>query len=80
MTVEQKTIGIVGARGHTGSELIKLVAAHPQLHLSFVSSRELAGQRVAEHNDAYQGQLRYENLDAAAVAAKAADVVILALP
>ncbi|TQU47707.1 N-acetyl-gamma-glutamyl-phosphate reductase, partial [Xanthomonas perforans] len=48
MTVEQKTIGIVGARGHTGSELIKLVAAHPQLHLSFVSSRELAGQRVAE--------------------------------
>ncbi|MCF5974910.1 NAD(P)-binding domain-containing protein, partial [Xanthomonas perforans] len=53
---------------------------HPQLHLSFVSSRELAGQRVAEHNDAYQGQLRYENLDAAAVAAKAADVVILALP
>lgn len=55
MTVQPKTIGIVGARGHTGSELIKLVAAHPQLHLSFVSSRELAGQRVAEHNDAYQG-------------------------
>lgn len=80
MTVQPKTIGIVGARGHTGSELIKLVAAHPQLHLSFVSSRELAGQRVAEHNDAYQGQLRYENLDADAVAVKAADVVILALP
>ncbi|MCL1550094.1 N-acetyl-gamma-glutamyl-phosphate reductase [Xanthomonas nasturtii] len=74
------TIGIVGARGHTGSELIKLVQAHPHLQLVFVSSRELGGQRVAEHNQSYEGELHYESLDAEAVAAKAADVVILALP
>ncbi len=74
------TLGIVGARGHTGTELIKLVAAHPQLQLLFVSSRELDGQRVSEHNAAYQGDLRFENLDADAVAAKGADAVILALP
>jgi len=74
------TVGIVGARGHTGAELIRLIAAHPQLALAFVSSRELDGQRVAEHNDAYAGELRYENLDPAAVAAKGADAVILALP
>ncbi|UUE97884.1 N-acetyl-gamma-glutamyl-phosphate reductase [Xanthomonas hortorum pv. pelargonii] len=80
MTVQTTTIGIIGARGHTGSELIKLVAAHPHLRLVFVSSRELAGQPVADYNDAYQGELRYESLDADAVAAKAADVVILALP
>ncbi|ACD58621.1 N-acetyl-gamma-glutamyl-phosphate reductase [Xanthomonas oryzae pv. oryzae PXO99A] len=35
---------------------------------------------MAEHNQAYQAELRYESLDANAVAAKAADVVILALP
>lgn len=80
MTVQTTTIGIVGARGHTGSELIKLVTAHPHLQLVFVSSRELAGQPVADHNAAYRGELRYESLDADAVAAKAADVVILALP
>ncbi|WP_305805453.1 N-acetyl-gamma-glutamyl-phosphate reductase [Stenotrophomonas sp. YIM B06876] len=74
------TVGIVGARGHTGAELIRLIAAHPRIELAFVSSRELAGQRVAEHSDAYQGELRYENLDAGAVAAKGADAVILALP
>lgn len=74
------TVGIVGARGHTGSELIRLIAGHPQIELAFVSSRELAGQRVADHSDAYQGELRYENLDADAVAAKGADAVILALP
>ena len=45
MTV--KKIGIVGARGHVGAELIKLVAAHPGFELAYVSSRELDGQRVA---------------------------------
>ncbi len=76
----KKTLGIVGARGHTGAELIRLVARHPGLELAFVSSRELDGQRVADHNDAYAGELRYENLDPAAAAAKGADAVVLALP
>src|SRR5690606_13765045 len=74
------TLGIVGARGHTGSELIRLVAAHPHFELAFVSSRELDGLRVAEHSDAYAGELRFEALDPAAVAAKGADAVVLALP
>ena len=80
MTSPVFTVGIVGARGHTGTELIKLIAAHPQLQLTFVSSRELDGQPVREHNAAYAGALRFENLDADAVAAKGADAVILALP
>lgn len=80
MTSPVFTVGIVGARGHTGTELIKLIAAHPQLQLAFVSSRELDGQPVREHNAAYAGALRFENLDADAVAAKGADAVILALP
>jgi N-acetyl-gamma-glutamyl-phosphate reductase len=74
------SVGIVGARGYTGSELIRLLAAHPHIELAFVSSRELAGQRVADHNDAYSGELRYESLDADAVAAKGVDAVVLALP
>ena len=76
----RKAIGIVGARGHTGTELIRLVAAHPQLELAFVSSRELDGQPVADHVDAFHGPLRYQSLDPAAVAARGADVVVLALP
>ena len=80
MTQQKKSIGLVGARGHTGAELIRLIAAHPALELGFVSSRGLDGQRVSEHSDAYAGELRYENLDPAAVAAKRVDVVILALP
>lgn len=80
MTDKKFSLGIVGARGYTGTELIKLVAAHPNIELAFVSSRELAGQRVVDHNDAYTGGLRYESLDADAVAAKGVDAVVLALP
>ncbi|GAB3036685.1 N-acetyl-gamma-glutamyl-phosphate reductase [Oleiagrimonas citrea] len=75
-----RSVGLVGARGHTGAELIRLIAGHPHLRLDFVSSRELDGQRVADHQPDYQGDLVYENLDPAAVATKGCDVVILALP
>lgn len=75
-----RRIGLVGARGHTGVELIRLIAAHPQLELDFVVSRELAGTPVSAQVAEYAGDLNYERLDAEQVAARGADVVILALP
>ena len=78
--MNKKTVGIVGARGHTGAELIRLIARHPQLELAFVSSRELAGQLVSDHIEGFAGTLRYENLAHEEVATRAADAVILALP
>ncbi|MBV7475462.1 N-acetyl-gamma-glutamyl-phosphate reductase [Pseudoxanthomonas sp. PXM05] len=75
-----KTVGIVGARGHTGAELIKLIARHPQLELAFVSSRELDGQKVSDHIADFAGELRYENLSHEQVGGRGADAVILALP
>ena len=75
-----KTVGIIGARGHTGAELIKLIDRHPHLELAFVSSRELAGQKVSDHIAGFSGDLRYENLGHEQVGAKGADAIILALP
>lgn len=75
-----KTVGLVGARGHTGAELIRLIARHPQLELAFVSSRELSGQLVSAHIDGFAGELRYENLGHEQVAVRGVDAVILALP
>jgi len=74
------SLGIVGARGHTGNELITLLAKHPHIELCFVSSRELAGQLVAAHHNVDIGGLYYEQLNPQAVVEKKADVVILALP
>ena len=76
----RKTLGIIGARGHTGAELIRLAARHPSLDLAFVSSRGLDGERVRDHVDAFDGDLRYENLDAETAAKRGADAVVLALP
>lgn len=73
-------IGLVGARGYTGAELIKLLAAHPRFELAFVTSRELDGQRVADHDDGFVGELRYCNPAHEALPALGADAVVLALP
>ena len=75
-----RRVGLVGARGHTGAELIRLIASHPELELDFVVSRELAGQRVSSQVPQFSGALTYERLDAGQVAQRKADVVILALP
>ncbi|HKT29011.1 N-acetyl-gamma-glutamyl-phosphate reductase [Dyella sp.] len=80
MATSEKRIGIVGARGHTGAELIRLVAAHPSLDLAYVSSRELNGQRVEDHVEAYKGELRYSSPAHEELPSLDADVVVLALP
>ncbi|MBW8312776.1 MAG: N-acetyl-gamma-glutamyl-phosphate reductase [Rhizobium sp.] len=77
---ERISLGLVGARGYVGAELIRLVAAHPRFELAFVSSRERDGQRLAEHEPAYTGELRYTNLDATAAAGQGTDALVLALP
>ncbi len=75
-----KRIGLVGARGYVGSELIRLLSAHPGFEIAFVSSRERDGQNLSDHEPAFTGGLRYTALDAAAVAASGVDAVVLGLP
>ena len=74
------TIGIVGARGHVGAELIRLLAGHACFELAFVSSRELDGQRVGDHIDEYRGELRYSAPEHEDLPRLGADAVVLALP
>ena len=57
-TVEKK-IGIIGARGYTGRELIRLIDNHPSLKLTHVSSRELAGQKCDYYS---KSNVTYSNL------------------
>lgn len=80
MSADPIRLGIVGARGHVGAELIRLVAAHPRFELAFVSSRALEGERVAEHNPAYGGGLRYSSPAFGELPQLGAEAVVLALP
>lgn len=73
MTDSHKRVGLVGARGHVGTELIALLLRHPGLTLAYAASRALAGKRLAEG-------LHFEDLDAEQAAERDVDAVVLALP
>ena len=80
MSTEIVRVGIVGARGHVGAELIRLFAAHPRFELTYVGSRELDGQRLSDYIDAYTGELRYSSPANDALPSLGAGAVVLALP
>ncbi|MEY8759144.1 N-acetyl-gamma-glutamyl-phosphate reductase [Chryseobacterium tongliaoense] len=44
----KKTAGIVGANGYTGSELVRLLAFHPNVSLSFLYSRSNSGTNISD--------------------------------
>jgi N-acetyl-gamma-glutamyl-phosphate reductase len=73
-------VGLVGARGYVGSELIRLIATHPVFELNFVASREREGQALSEHEPTAPGALRYINPTVAEAAALGVDALVLALP
>lgn len=68
-------VGIVGARGHTGAELVSLIRGHPSLDLAFAGSRELAGQPVPG-----QEATRYEAIGPDELSTRDLGAVFLALP
>jgi len=73
-------VGLVGARGHTGRELIRLIAGHPELMLAYAVSREWAGRPVSEIAPEDQDECIFEALAPEEAAQRRADVVILAAP
>jgi len=73
------SVGIVGARGYAGAELIGLVTEHPGLELLFASSRRLAGEPIAGRPGGGT-EMSYVDLSPTEVARSGADVIVLALP
>lgn len=73
-------VGLVGARGHTGRELIRLISGHPELMLAYAVSREWAGRPVSDIAPEDKDECVFEALTPEEAAKRRADVVILALP
>ena len=44
----KKSVGIIGANGYTGSELVRLLAFHPNIELKFLFSRSNSGVKISE--------------------------------
>jgi N-acetyl-gamma-glutamyl-phosphate reductase len=74
-------VGIVGASGYAGAELLRLAAAHPDLEVAFATGDTQAGTRVADlypSLGASYPDLVFSAYDPAVCAGL--DVVFLALP
>ncbi len=79
-----KKVAIVGASGYSGEELVRLLLNHPHAELSAVTSRQYAGQTLAQifprfANHPRAKALRFSEPNAELLA-KQADIVFLALP
>ncbi|MFC0345476.1 N-acetyl-gamma-glutamyl-phosphate reductase [Epilithonimonas hispanica] len=44
----KKSVGIIGANGYTGSELVRLLAFHPNIELKFLYSRSNSGVKISD--------------------------------
>lgn len=74
-------VALIGARGHTGKNLVSLIGNHPYFEIAHVSSRELKGQKLADYDKA---EIIYENLQIEDIkrleSQKEIDFWVMALP
>ena len=78
---DSRTINLVGWRGYTGSELLGLVAGHPQMKLGIASSRSEDGQTLSSACASWPEDGRtFTRLEPDGVSGYPADAWVLALP
>ena len=72
--------GIVGGTGYTGVELLRLLAGHPEVELSVITSRSEAGRDVADLFPNLRGYLDVRFTEPDIGALTVCDVVFFATP
>src|SRR5512138_1147783 len=82
--MSKKHVAIVGASGYSGEELVRLLLSHPHIELTAVTSRQYAGQTLAQVFPKFAHHPRARTLHfsepKAELLARQAQVVFLALP
>ena len=82
--MKTKKIAVIGASGYSGEELVRLLLQHPHAELVAVTSRQNAGQTLAQVFPKFASHPKSKTLrfsePKAELLAKQADVVFLALP
>ena len=74
-------VGVIGGTGYAGADLVRLLAGHPNVKLSVITSRQFAGSRISDVFPAFRGMVDMvcEPYDPKTMAQKA-ELVFLAVP
>lgn len=74
-------VGIIGATGYAGEELLRLLSAHPQVHICKAISKSFAGQNLSDVYKNYTAEfdVPLEDLDVQALG-RECDFVFTSLP
>ncbi|MCA9584799.1 MAG: N-acetyl-gamma-glutamyl-phosphate reductase [Myxococcales bacterium] len=73
-------VGVVGARGHVGSELLPILFRHPEVEVAWVTSKSAAGTPVQATCAAAPAGLDFAPASVELLARRDVDVAFLALP
>lgn len=73
-------VGVVGATGYTGLELIRLLVEHPKISLKIVTSRSYEGEKFSKVYPSFEGIFDNELQDVQSLNEYELDLVFLALP
>ena len=80
MCKDVKKIGIVGATGYTGVELLRLLSVHPDVEITYVTSRSNVGTRVDAMFPNLRSYIDIEFSDPSTKALSECDLVFFATP
>ncbi|MBN2615122.1 MAG: N-acetyl-gamma-glutamyl-phosphate reductase [Bacteroidales bacterium] len=78
--MQKKKIGIIGATGYTGSELVRILANHPHVEITVITSETYAGKKFSDVHSYLKGHVDFTLSSVEDLKPEVLDLVFLALP
>ncbi len=78
--MSKKRIGIIGATGYTGSELVRILVNHPDVEISVITSESREGESFSDVHPFFKGICDYKLESLEKIDKYELDAVFLALP
>ncbi len=78
--MDKKKIGIIGATGYTGSELVRILTNHPAVEITMITSESRAGELFSDVHPFLQGIADQKLISINDIDNYELDLVFLALP
>ena len=73
-------VGIIGATGYTGSELVRILFNHPDVSIKIITSESHKGKKFSDIHPQFKGIVYYNLKPANEINPAELDIVFLALP